>query len=225
MYEDEFEDDLEAIAEDELEHKRLRAEKKAKVAELKAHHAALEHQSLPGEWEFEIEVIQREVEMLAEEQARMALRRGSRGRTKSLTIRGIEKESYENFTNRLALLGLPVGEALSRMLLSAVEQFDGTFPTISARSLAIPEPMADLEITDVRSLRISQTDLESANARVMFDRIGVLVLLPGLTHDAFMTYIRGIRRCGTVVVPKSLPKLVILSKLTDCSDIRFEDLD
>jgi hypothetical protein len=146
---------------------------------------------------------------------------------KNVTIRGIETETYEEFSKTVKMLDMNLGEAISKMMQDVLDNFNGTFPDISAGSLKSVDKLKNLDILQHDELEVSNEDLIQANARVSFYNIGQLNLSSDITLESFNKYVNRIMDCKTIRIPKefkdSIPKLVLLSKINHYTTIEIYD--
>lgn len=153
--------------------------------------------------------------------ARRARRRGDS--VKNVTIRGIEADVYSEFSQQMKILGMTMGDAITKMMTDVLKDFDEVFPDLSAMSIrSKARPKGHIEHHD--ELSISARDLVEANAVMRFSHIGFLEIEPDVTRDLFVRYIRNISHCGQVRVPAVLPKLLVYSKVHFCKDIEIYDV-
>ena len=90
-----------------------------------------------------------------------------------------------------------------RLPLSAVEN---VIKSISEETLNV------LVISDISELTVSSSDLKSVDKPIVFKNIEKLVFTDDVTPELFSNKVKMIRSCGEVVVPKTIPKLLVLSK-------------
>ncbi|MFX0114828.1 MAG: hypothetical protein ACFFB3_09800 [Candidatus Hodarchaeota archaeon] len=148
-------------------------------------------------------------------------REGRRGRVKNITIRGIDSEVYGEFSQQMKILGMTIGDAISKMMSDVLKDFDETFPDLSARSLRGRARLPKASISHHDELSIGAQDLIESNARMGFSHIGLIELEPDVTRDIFIRYVGYISHCERVRIPKVLPKLLVLSRVHHCEDIEI----
>ncbi|OLS22289.1 MAG: hypothetical protein HeimC3_31660 [Candidatus Heimdallarchaeota archaeon LC_3] len=144
---------------------------------------------------------------------------------KNVTIRGIDSNTYLEFSKAVKILNMNIGDAITRMMQDVIKDFDGTFPGIRPGILKGKEQLKKIEIEYNEELKISNDDLIQANARISFERIGTLDIKSDVTQESFNKYIREIYRCKNVRVPNILPKLIILSKIVRYEKIEIYDVE
>ncbi len=138
---------------------------------------------------------------------------------KNITIRGINPDLYDEFTQRVKTLNLSIGDAVNRMMTDIIEDFNGTFPQLSARGTFGKLALEKAYIAHHDKLSISKRDLEEANTVFYFQHIDQLIIEPDVDLETFQTYIHSIQHCGLVKIPNILPKLLLLSKIRFCEKI------
>ena len=139
------------------------------------------------------------------------------------SIRGLDPEIYDRFAKVARELGVSVGELMNeamRFMLSLVSV--GTVAGVeSVKSLmkslrgvkGIHELLGDVEvISGLDELEVSREDLESIDKPVIFMNIKKLVFKEGIDRGLIESKVRGIKLVDEVVVPKSIPKLIVARK-------------
>lgn len=151
--------------------------------------------------------------------------RGSGGRVKNVTIRGIEAEIYNEFSQQMKILGMTMGDAISKMMSDVLKDFDETFPDLSAKSLRTRARLPKAVISHHDELTVGAKDLIEANARVTFSHMGLLEIGPDVTRELFLRHVGRITHSDTVRIPAILPKLVVYSRVQFCDQIEIYDVD
>ena len=144
---------------------------------------------------------------------------------KNVTIRGIDSDVYEEFATNIKSLNRNIGEAVTQMMKDILQDFDGTFPTLSSRrSLGkLQNKMARISHHD--HLSISKRDLEEAGMVFSFRHIEKLTFEPDVDLETFNKHVRDIRHCSRVRIPDFLPKLLLLSRIQYCDDVNVYPVD
>ncbi len=144
------------------------------------------------------------------------------------SIRGLDPEIYDRFAKVARELGVSVGELMNeamRFMLSLVSV--GTVAGVEGIKLlmkslrgvkGIHESLGNVEvISGLDELEVSREDLESIDKPVIFMNIKKLVFKEGIDRELIESKVRGIKLVDEVVVPKSIPKLIVARK---CSMVR-----
>lgn len=144
------------------------------------------------------------------------------------SIRGLDPEIYDRFAKVARELGVSVGELMNeamRFMLSLVSV--GTVAGVEGIKLlmkslrgvkGIHESLGNVEvISGLDELEVSREDLESIDKPVIFMNIKKLVFKEGIDRGLIESKVRGIKLIDEVVVPKSIPKLIVARK---CSMVR-----
>ena len=144
------------------------------------------------------------------------------------SIRGLDPEIYDRFAKVARELGVSVGELMNeamRFMLSLVSL--GTVAGVEGIKLlmkslrgikGIHELLGNVEvISGLDELEVSREDLESIDKPVIFMNIKKLVFKEGIDRELIESKVRGIKLVDEVVVPKSIPKLMVARK---CSMVR-----
>ena len=142
-------------------------------------------------------------------------------RLKNITIRGINPDLYDEFTQRVKTLNISIGDAVNRMMTDIIEDFNGTFPQLSAKGTFGKLTLEKAVIAHHDTLSISKHDLEEANTVFYFEHIDELTIESDVDLETFQTYIHSIQHCGLVKIPNILPKLLLLSKIRFCDEIEI----
>ncbi|MFW9915470.1 MAG: hypothetical protein ACFFGZ_07640 [Candidatus Thorarchaeota archaeon] len=152
-------------------------------------------------------------------------RHGSGGRVKNVTIRGIEAEIYNEFSQQMKIFGMTMGDAITKMMSDVLKDFDETFPDLSAKSLRTRARLPKAVISHHDELTVGAKDLIDANARVTFSHMGLLEIGPDVTRELFLRHIARITHSDTVRIPAVLPKLVVYSRVQFCDTIEIYDVE
>lgn len=141
---------------------------------------------------------------------------------KSITIRGVDLELYENFTTKLKEYNMNVGEAFSQMMDDILKNFDEIFNESTAHDYVEQQRrLPRLTIESHQELAISAKDLIDTKSKVSFREITSLKFDESVTKEIFLKYVRDIRRCGLVQFGKEFPRLIALAYSEDCDNVEF----
>lgn len=147
---------------------------------------------------------------------------------KNVTIRGIDSDTYEEFSHKIKNMQMNIGDAVTRMMKQITSDIDeslGELPGLSARSTFRKFRLPRANISHHDHLSIGKQDLEDANARFSFSHIGELTFEPDVTREVFRKFIRNISHCERVKVPSVLPKLMIYAKINFCDRIEVYEIE
>jgi len=151
-----------------------------------------------------------------------------RTKLKNVTIRGIDSDTYEEFSHKIKNIQMNIGEAVTRMMqqiTSDMDESQGELPGLSARRTFKKFRLPRGDISHHDHLSIGKQDLEDANARFSFSHIGELMFEPDVTRKVFRKYVRNISHCDKVKVPSVLPKLMIYAKINFCDRIEVYEVE
>ncbi|MHA2244179.1 MAG: hypothetical protein ACXADY_04365 [Candidatus Hodarchaeales archaeon] len=154
-------------------------------------------------------------------------RKEDKSKLKNVTIRGIDSETYNQFSRKVRNLEMNLGEAITKMMSDIIIDLNDSLdhlPGLRARTTFRNYQLERLKISHYDRLKISRTDLEEAKAYLSFSHIDNLTFLPDVTRDIFTRYVRNVSHCGTVRIPSIFPKLVMYSKLQFCDEIKVYDV-
>ncbi|UYP47120.1 hypothetical protein NEF87_003405 [Candidatus Lokiarchaeum ossiferum] len=143
---------------------------------------------------------------------------------KSISIRGVNAEVYEQFVNKTKDLDMNVGMAVSKMMKDVVDSIEEGFPQISAKVLR-PLNKKPLAVIGHENLTVTKQDLIDAANEISFINIKKLSFAPDVDKETFQQYILKIINCHNIRIPNIFPKLVLLSKLQDCKNIDIYEVD
>lgn len=140
---------------------------------------------------------------------------------KNITIRGIDVAVYDEFSKKMKIAEINMGDALNKMMTDVMNSFDDVFPNISAASLSGKIRKARLNITHHDTLHLSKDDFISSDKMVIFDHIDDLSFDETVDAETFEQYVHSINHCDKVSFHSKLPKLLILSKVHHSNRIQF----
>ncbi|MCY3414124.1 MAG: hypothetical protein INQ03_20940 [Candidatus Heimdallarchaeota archaeon] len=135
--------------------------------------------------------------------------------TTNVTIRGVDAEIYQSFSDKVKSSEQNIGEVISTMISSVMNDFDEVFPEPDETEF----PRKKISINHMDDLEISLDDLIETSARVSFNHIDRLIFDASVTKDAFLKYVHSINHCGTIEISSSMPKLLAYSKANYCDEI------
>jgi len=138
---------------------------------------------------------------------------------KHISIRGVNAATFDEFSNRIRRMDITLGEALSSMMEQVLKDFDETFPELSAENLRSLADMKSGVIQHHSHLIITQKDLLDAHTRFVIQHVKELVFDEDVDAATFQKYIIQIQHCGTVKIPRVLPRLKILSYISHGGEI------
>ncbi len=149
---------------------------------------------------------------------------GEAGRKKTITIRGIDENLYERLTVLARETGRTIGELINegmRVLLSIASPLARTTQKAIERVSSVGKVVAEgvetglgeiREISNIDELIISKEDLEDIDQPVVFKNIKKLKFEDNVTYELIEAKVKGIILCDEIIIPKTIPKLKLLSK-------------
>ena len=121
----------------------------------------------------------------------------------NVTIRGIDSSVYSLFSAEARKRGIPIGDLVTQVMRIFLEETsEKTF-----------------RIEDLDELTLTKQELESVGAPIEFRGIKTLTISKDIDWSLFDKYIYEIRKSKTVIVPKSLTKLQVLTKCRNVDKI------
>ncbi len=140
-------------------------------------------------------------------------------RRTTVTVRGVDRELYEELARLARETGRNVGEMLNlamRLLLAHVRAGLDTIgrKVEEVRQLVgqVAEEQGALVVSGVEELTVGRRDLESAGRPVVFRGLRRLVFEADVDPQLFERAVRAIVAVDEVVVPPSLPRLLVAQK-------------
>lgn len=137
----------------------------------------------------------------------------SEKKLKTITIRGVDSDIYDKFSQTIQSAEMNIGTAINKMMQDIMTDFDEVFPDLSAQSLKSVVKKPTISINGHGDLSISKSDLVDADKRVAFSHIETLRFEADITKEIFLEYVHNVSHCDTVEVPSVLPKLIVLSRI------------
>ena len=143
---------------------------------------------------------------------------------KSISIRGVDADTYDQFSNKIKMMDISMGDAVSKLMQEVVDTYDDKFPDFSAKSLRLSS-LAQLKISHQSNLKISNEDLLETGRAFKISHCENLEFAMDVTKETFLGHVLKISHCETVRFPKGLPRLLILSKVAFCENVEFYDVN
>ncbi|UYP44365.1 hypothetical protein NEF87_000650 [Candidatus Lokiarchaeum ossiferum] len=142
---------------------------------------------------------------------------------KSISIRGVDAEIYNQFSNKIKMMDISMGDAVSKLMQEVVDTYDDKFPDFSAKSLRLSS-LAQLKISHQNKLMIANEDLEETGRAFKISHCENVEFASDVSKETFLAHVLKITHCETVRFPKTLPRLLILSKVAFCENVEFYDV-
>lgn len=113
-----------------------------------------------------------------------------------VTIRGIDDHVYSLFSAEARRRSVPIGELVTQVMRIFLEETDEKRFTVEGQD----------------ELTITREELESVGGPIGFSGIKTLTISEDIDWELFDQYVDEIRKSKTVIIPKSLTKLQVLTK-------------
>ncbi|MFX1606090.1 MAG: hypothetical protein ACFFDD_09290 [Promethearchaeota archaeon] len=113
-----------------------------------------------------------------------------------VTIRGIDDSVYSLFSAEARRRSVPIGELVTQVMRIFLEETDEKHFTVEGQD----------------ELTLTRDELESVGAPILFNGIKTLTIGDDIDWEVLDQYVDEIRKVKTVVIPKSLTKLQVLTK-------------
>jgi hypothetical protein len=120
-----------------------------------------------------------------------------------VTIRGIDDHVYSLFSAEARRRGVLIGELVTQVMRIFLEETS--------------EKVFRVENLD--ELALTKDELESVGGPIGFSGIKTLTIAEDVDWELFEKYVDEIRKSKTVIIPKSLTKLQVLTKCRDVDKI------
>ncbi len=165
-----------------------------------------------------------------------------KNKPKTITIRGVDPEIYENFVKMANSLGMTVGELMNiamRQLLTLATiakdksiEIGRTAGETASKIISSPkeflrefiEGIKDFDtISGIEVLVVGKSDLEHAEKPIVFINMKKLVFDDDVDIELFNNKIKSIKFVDYVVLPRNLPKLLVAKKSMFVKKIMYAD--
>ena len=144
---------------------------------------------------------------------------GEGRRLKQITIRGVDEALYRQVSRLARRLGVNVGTLINKSMELLLSRLPGeSVPKVGRLALDVPveftvgllEGVGSV-VEDVEELSVSRRDLEQVDGGVAFVSVRKLEFEDDVDPEIFREKVRAILSCGEIVIPRDLPKLLVLS--------------
>ncbi|MFW9888494.1 MAG: hypothetical protein ACFFER_09940 [Candidatus Thorarchaeota archaeon] len=120
-----------------------------------------------------------------------------------VTIRGIDDHVYSLFSAEARRRGVLIGELVTQVMRIFLEE-------TSERAF---------RVENLDELTLTKDELESVGGPIGFSGIKTLTIAEDVDWEFFDKYVDEIRKSKTVIIPKSLTKLQVLTKCRDVDKV------
>jgi hypothetical protein len=151
--------------------------------------------------------------------------------SKDITIRGVNPELYNSVAELSRKLGISIGEAINeamRLLLDVRGGLVGSIQPlvegVKEAGKSISEGISNLTpipISGIEEIELSKEDFEKFGRRVLISDVRKVVFSQDVDEATLEKYVAVIRDCDEVSFPKSISKLLALSKCRDVDRVTF----
>ncbi len=151
--------------------------------------------------------------------------------SKDITIRGVNPELYNSVAELSRRLGISIGEAINeamRLLLDVRSGLAGSIQPliegVKEAGKSVSEGISNLTpipISGVEEIELSKEDFEKFGKRVLISDVGKVVFSQDVDEGTLEKYVAVIRDCEEVSFPKSVSKLLALSKCRNVGKVTF----
>jgi hypothetical protein len=123
-----------------------------------------------------------------------------------VTIRGIDDQVYSLFSAEARRRSIPIGELVTQVMRIFLEETSEKRFTVEGQEF----------------LTLTRDELESVGGPIAFSNIKTIKISDDIDWEMFNQYVDEIRKSKTVIIPKSLTKLQVLTKCRNVDDIIME---
>jgi hypothetical protein len=141
-----------------------------------------------------------------------------RGKT-TITVRGVDRELYEELARLARETGRNVGEMLNlamRLLIaqvrSGLELFGRKVESMKQALDQVLEEQGSMVVSGVEELTVSRRDLEATTKPVIFKSMKKLIFGSDVDPGTFSDKVKAIVAVDEVIVPKGFPKLLVAQR-------------
>ena len=121
----------------------------------------------------------------------------------NVTIRGIDSNVYSLFSAEARRRGIPIGDLVTQVMRIFLEETsEKTF-----------------RIEGTEELTLTKDELESVGGPIEFRGVKMLRISNDIDWPLFDKYVFEIRKSKTVIIPKTLTKLQVLTKCRNVDNI------
>ena len=120
-----------------------------------------------------------------------------------VTIRGIDDHVYSLFSAEARRRSVPIGELVTQVMRIFLEETSEKQYTVES----------------VNELTITRKELESVGGPIVFSGIKTLRIDDSVDWEILDKYVDEIRKSKTVIIPKSLSQLQVLTKCKNVDNV------
>lgn len=141
---------------------------------------------------------------------------------KVYSIRGLDEEVYREFTATARQLGKTIGEALSEAMklymIVAKGLGEGLQEAMNKLKRAADELRTGMKealpliIDGIEELEIGKGDIEAVGKRIVIRNVNRVLIKDDVDPETFSKYIVEISNVEELIAPRTIPKLLLLSK-------------
>ena len=136
-----------------------------------------------------------------------------------ITVRGVDRSLYRRLSRMARRMGVNVGTLLNQSMELFLSMFPHNGePPLPGGAIGISAEFMRgfLEglgrvIENIDELTLTKRDLLEADRELVLVRIRRLEFADDVDEETFRSRVRAIYRCGEVVIPEGLPKVLVLS--------------
>ncbi len=151
--------------------------------------------------------------------------------SKDITIRGVNPELYNSVAELSRRLGISIGEAINEAMRLLLDVRGGLMGSLQPLLEGVKEAgksvgegisnLAPIPISGVEEIELNKEDFEKFGKRVLISGVRKIVFSQDVDEATLERYVAVIRDCDEVSFPKSISKLLALSKCRNVSRVTF----
>ncbi len=162
----------------------------------------------------------------------MVMCMSNNSKRKDVTIRGVNSDLYDKAAEVARRTGKTIGDVINEALKLFLDMTEGLRTSLqpivdgakeAGKILgASMSSLAPAMISSLDELEISKGDLEQFRKKIIFSDIKKLYFTDDVDSETLEKYVAMIRNCEEVRVPKSISKLLVLSRCRDIEKLTNE---
>lgn len=138
----------------------------------------------------------------------------------SITIRGIDKELYENISKKAKELNITIGNLFNEAMKEFLSMLDDgldAFQKITDRTVTsiranIPAQTSSIIIKNIGEIKLTAADLSKADKPIIIINVKKVELSNDVTEELFREKIKAIKFSDEVVVPKNISIILVAQR-------------
>jgi|Deesub1362B_J571_1020462.scaffolds.fasta_scaffold00005_27 predicted DNA-binding protein len=135
----------------------------------------------------------------------------SKEKKEVVSIRGVDKELYQQLSAFAKEVGKTVGEVINEAMAIFISLKEG-LSEAGGKFVEELEKTISTYIGNIDEISVSKEDLQDIKGSIIFRNIGKLIFTDDIDNELFQKKVKRIINVNELVIPKSLSKMKVLSK-------------